>query len=437
MWSRVEFETWRSEMAGLLGLAADQLGVGRSLAYMERGVFVDLHIGRARGEIVLKFEDLGIRFEDDAEREAMRRALTLGKRYVLPVETLRRFARLENQSRDALRRHALALPNGNRSEGVFVPVTAFAPMWESLVAGPNSYRARYLAIADEVTEPTRYAELRAEAITVQRAAANRAFVNLAATLGATRLPPREQFVADYVDAFAARIPTAAAYRASIYFETDLVANPLPHLLAEEDAESARLKAEATAVRLQQVTTAERVRIEQEANAGLAAKLDFMNRQVVEQARADRERLVREWWEGVVTRLARLAYTASVGVLTSHATKGEVDGQQVNRLRAAILDIKRLNFVDWGDMAAITATLEAALAGAGVTDADLVAQLGALATLSRAQLLALGDAPTRDERELPAGVALDPAPLDVRVARDTLGLPLIPVYFDADRMERGA
>ena len=147
----------------------------------------------------------------------------------------------------------------------------------------------------------------------------------------------------------------------------------------------------------------------------------MERDVLRHAQAQKEALVDGFLRDLVGQLRTLVYEATTDVLASIQTQQRLGGKSATQLRHLVGQVGRLNFFGDAELDAAIGRLEALIAPpAPARDlAELQAALQATATVTRAVLLDLGQAP-RSARAL--GVADTPTPALLRRARRALGLP---------------
>jgi hypothetical protein len=432
--SRAVVEQERREMALLMSQRVEDIPIEQSLAYMERGLFVDLHIGRARATEAMTLEDLGIYIQDANQRAQMTRVMSLGTKFLWPRALLTKLDGIDNKARECLKRYAMTLPRGGRSTGSFVPMTRLRDMWRDLMdlTNPQSWRSQYFALRDEMLSLQGYEQNVAQVLADHEKLAGDAWVRLGKLSPKVRSALTHKTQAEFVDAYLARvqgrIPRRQSFYDSFYFGVDLAFNSLPHLLAEERAEAERIDAARRVERVDEEArlTAARGRLDAERRAVSAYErdLDFMNKLLLEQVQQDKEQMVKEWWNEVIGALAQTAYDTAVDVLTK-AYQAEPDkpfqGPWIKQLTNMVETVQGMNFVDWQDMERAMAVVKSYLAPRA-SKRDYNALLGALenvATLARAEMWNMGRPldPIPDDLSIPEF----PDNSDVMVARDRLSL----------------
>jgi len=213
-------------------------------------------------------------------------------------------------------------------------------------------------------------------------------------------------------------------RASFYFNVELNYVPLPSLMAAETAEAERIKL-ALWEEKHAAEVREAKRRADEAAARSAAEwkeklMRDMNRDVVNQARRQKEELVDGFLKDVVAQLRGLVYEATTDVLAAMKQQGSLPPRSVAQLRNLVDRVKALNFYGDEDVEEMVNKITFAL-GDRAADRDTAAIEGNLrdiATVMRATLIGLGETP-RSARSV--DIADVPTPEMVRTARRGLGL----------------
>ena len=138
-----QVEELRTDMATQIG--EDQKKVRLANAdwtmFIQQGVLVDLHIGRYRAQVSMTLEDLGIQPATQAERDALERTINLGRRFVLPKETVMRAQEIEGRSRQWLLKNAF-----KTTWGYFIHVSRYQ-QWRTRQL---EIEQEYMDLADEI-----------------------------------------------------------------------------------------------------------------------------------------------------------------------------------------------------------------------------------------------------------------------------------------------
>src|SRR5262245_46778832 len=388
------------------------------LELMREGVLVSVHIGRWRAKTRLTWSDLGIELDEEADRE-LENIINLGHKKLLPAAVLKELDAIESAARKWLEKKSF-----RTYWGFFIPVTAYDE-WK---AKNEEYRARYFAARDDLVRD--YDEIVGNLIYGYRMAAKAAY-NRLKVLHPEKL---EKFRTEgaFADAFTqgieAHLWDAAAIRESFRFEIELRYVPLPSLLAEEDAERQRLEDVVASARqaadherhLEEARfQAEREKVWEEARAARNAAawkeqlMRDMHKDVVSQARKQKEKLVNGFLTDLVKQLRGIVYEASVDVLAAIQKNAALPPRSVVQLTNLVSQVKSLNF--YGDteieqmIAPIAAQLDREAADRDLSQIEATLQDSAVSL--RASLISLGERP-RAARDL----GIRDVPLEAEVER---------------------
>lgn len=372
------------ELAGRLGEESGQIVVHRDLSTlldrMRDGVVVQLRISRPRFFKRLALEDLGLKINLDlATSEEALRVITdyfhLGRRSLLPREWQDRLANVENNARYCLKKHSL-----KSHWGAFIPIREYQRWKEENAEHEVSFwklrqdlLEHYDTICEEVLADFRLlAEdswrrvLLGSAIKEPGAAERAVVTQLLQRLRAEE--GKDAFLAAYQAAIRHALPSRLEIEDAFAYHVEIGVIPLPSLLAQDiqHADSlyqeralrdARVRAELDALELQrqaemrQLSAKEqeerevrylRLRAEQER---LRLQQE-MERDVLANARAEKERLIREFYSDVVTQINELIRDVTGNVLESLDEHGGVlRGPVSNQLRNLVSQLAQLNFMD--------------------------------------------------------------------------------------------
>jgi predicted nuclease with TOPRIM domain len=372
------------ELAERIGEASGQIVIHRDLSTllerMKDGVVVQLSISRPRFFKKLSLEDLGLKIKEDlaTSEEALRVIADyfhLGRRSLLPREWQDRLANAENSARYSLKRHSL-----KSHWGAFIPIGAysrwkaentehkatFLKLREELLASYDTICEEVLADFRKLSEDSWRRVLLGSSIkapsTVERKVIGQILQRLHAEEG------KDAFIDAYLATVRHALPTRIEIEESFRYATEIGVIPLPSLLAQDiqHADSiyqeralrdARVRAELDALERQREVEMRklsakaqeereqrylRLRAEQE-RLRLRAE---MERDVLANARAEKERLVREFYTDVVTQLNQLIRDVTGNVLESlEEHEGVLRGPVSNQLRNLVTQLDRLNFMD--------------------------------------------------------------------------------------------
>lgn len=271
----------------------------RWLKKMKEGVIVTVHIGRWRARAKLTYRDLGLPEEETQGDKVLEELLLLGEKFLLPTSYVRSL-----ESADSSTRKYLTGQSFDTAYGPFVPFTRYAEVQKEL----KNYRSRYLAISADIVDNLE--SITGAHLETCREAARQAYGRL------SKLKPgfkssndfieEEEFVDKFLDSITALIPSKERLSASFVFDINVSYIPLPSLLEKDLADAERIRAEgkreaarieAQEERLRAQRQLERLKeqgalsLEEAALRERERKLDEMNRDVLEQARLQKEELV--------------------------------------------------------------------------------------------------------------------------------------------------
>lgn len=400
-----ELSEMRQALAGALNETEIKAANPHWLNLMKEGVLVELHLGRWRAKSRLTWADLGLEVEEADSRE-IEEIMTLGYKKLLPASVIKELDSIESAARKWLEKKAF-----RTYWGFFVPVTAY-PEWKEK---NEEYRGRYFAARDDLVRD--YDQIVDSLDFSYRQAARSAYQRL------KKLSPKsvkglteDEFAKNFTYSILAHMETATTIQHSFYFEVELRYVPLPSLLAEEQAEAAR-HAAAARIEWQKVEGhKEKVRIEVQAEENRAwaelAKLEAevqatrsasewkaalmkdMHRDVVEQARAQKEQLIDSFLRDVVVQLRSLVYEASTDVLGALTRNDNLPARSVVQLRHLVEQVRSLNFYGDAEIEQMIGVVETQL-NRKAEDRDvgeITANLTDIATVMRASLIGLGERP---------------------------------------------
>jgi len=407
----------RQTLAQILGEEDVRIVEPRWLQLMREGVVVAIHLHRWRARARLTFADLGLPVHDKREREAFADLLELGDKKLLPARYIRALNSIDSGARKCLDRYSYATFWGR-----FVPCTAYQE-WK---AQNEEYRRRYFRVRDEII--AQHDRIMQELIDGYAVAARAAYRRLNALDPQAMSNGEYQAEDEFVDAFMSRIialiPGRERIRDSFAYEVELSYVPLPSLLAEDLAEAERIQAQREVERLEEELQRDsvwrEVRLEEEAARERQRMLEAMNRDVVAEARQQKQELIDGFLADLVRQLRGLVYEATTDVLAGLQDKGRLHPRSVVQLKNLIDQVGNLNF--FGDeeidrmITQVRIELDKAPRDRDVR--EIQDQLRDIAVVTRATLIGLGEQP-RSARAL--GVADVPTPAMVRTARRGLGL----------------
>jgi hypothetical protein len=376
------------ELAGRLGEESGEIVVHRDLSTlldrMKDGVVVQLSISRPRFFKKLSLEDLGLKVNLDlATSEEALRVITdyfhLGRRSLLPREWQDRLANVENNARYCLKKHSL-----KSHWGAFIPIREYQRWKEENAEHEASFwklreelLEHYDAICEQVLADFRLlaedswrrvllgSSLKVPS-TVERTVVAQLLQRLHAEEG------KEAFLDAYGVTIRHALPSRLEIEDAFAYHTEIGVIPLPSLLAQDiqQADSlyqeralrdARVRAELdTLERQRQAEMRQLSAKEQEERETRYLRLQAeqerlrlraeMERDVLANARAEKERLMREFYTGIVTQINELIRDVTGNVLESlDEHDGVLRGPVSNQLRNLVTQLDRLNFMNDGTL----------------------------------------------------------------------------------------
>ncbi len=436
----------RHALAEALGEDAKNLQAAapRWLKLMQEGILVNLHIGRWRAKTRLTWSDLGIGLDKENDKE-LQKIISLGHKKLLPTAILKELDAIESAARKWLEKKAF-----RTHWGFFIPATAY-PEWKEK---NEEYRERYFAARDDLLR--NYDQIIQDVLDGYRLAAHGAYDRLKVLHPEhlERFANQKAFVKAFIQGIQAHLQPANFIGNSFYFEIGLRYIPLPSLLAEDWAEKQRIEAEATTERLQvwaeqelvrDQLAAEQAKMEMEVELKRSAVehknllMREMHRDVVEQARRQKEEQIDGFLKDVVAQLRNTVYNATIDILAAIKKNNRMPPRSVVQIKNLVNQVNNLNF--YGDkeidqmINQVAGYLDQEIENRDL--GDIQAKLQDIATVTRASLIGLGQKPrlARDLARKLVGIADEPSQEMVRQARR--GLELDTTEEISDQMIRRA
>ena len=367
-------------------------------------VRVDLDICAWRGTVPIAAGDLGL--EESEEFDAtLREYLHLGRKRLLPSRYAQERAHIERQARDALRYGSY-----DTELGFLVPKVRWPTLREKL----QGLKAQYERLVSEITSAQSYPVICDEIRTVYTKAAVQAWkvrqglkAVTNATVDAPLTPAQAQaeFVQDFVVRVLQAIPSPEAIRQKFSFHWTVRYLELPSRVEEElrQAELTRLQLQAEAERIEaqlrnqraaDATEQEKQRLELESVRRRLTAEEAVAREVAEKTKAELEARYSRASTLVESALRAMLYDLSVDVLGVVQKHGRLPGASAQRIRTLIERVRFLNYRDAQDIEELVQKLEAVVpADAAERNLeDITHALQDIGTVTRAELMALGESP---------------------------------------------
>lgn len=383
--------------------------VTQILERMTDGVVVTLHISRPRftasvapkrGGTAFGLEKLGITNSQEAQK-VVKEYFSLGRHSLLPTELQKELAAIENTARACLDRYAL-----KTHWGYFIPTTNYGPWKAENEKHEQKFHEKKQYVLDhyeEIMEQvlTAYRTL-AEDAWMQTAfgslvvrdnrenLSRELFEGLYQQLEAGR--GKEEFIQAYVSYIQSEMPTRAEVAEAFEYATELGYIPLPSVLARDMDEAdhvvrsrtlrdAKLRAEMDAIeaqrrveldaiqeqqrleeakqrvewqklneqqRIERQAAYLKLQVEEEKLRAEREKIDqqrAMDRDVLNNARKQKDQLVQEFYTGVIAQINQLVREVCEETLESLDHNAVLRGPVSVRLGNLVKRLKNLNFID--------------------------------------------------------------------------------------------
>ena len=409
-------------------ILAEALGAAVKLEdwqkYMQEGFVVEIKIKRWRARKKLTLYELGIIPPDDEASDAYDDLINLGTNALLPTQKLKDLETIERNARQCLKNHSYNTPFGR-----FVPYTA----WTSWKSANEGFKQRFMAMRDQMV--AEYDDLVDTLLNEYATLAKHAYFLL-----------REQYYRKDDYSFTETFSSESAFVR--HFQTNLIARHIK--TADQFRETfvyterfTRIELGALSLDREQITEPETWLGEREAKRAAAEyrrdTLMQMERDLVAQVRSQKKSMIDQFLESLMVQTRTLTYDAVTSVLQSVQKEDSLQGRPVIQLRELIKKIEQLNFWEDSDIDRMLTSLHAIIKKPSKTRdlSEIQRQLRAMATLSRATVLALGDEAPRTEKEIdPAslGISAFPSEEEVREAREEIA-SIQPVFTSQAEEER--
>lgn len=335
---------------------------------LQEGVIVKVTLRRWRGKARLELDgDLGVPV--NGEGELYKALLDIGSKLLLPRSIQKELDSIDSAARQNVERFGF-----KTHWGTFIPATAYAD-WK---ASDAEYQARYFAVRDQIV--AFYDDIIAGQLDEYAEAARVAYKRRNRLQPGQDLDyrylPQDQFVEDYMARLRLLIPSKEQIAASFAYEVELAYIPLPSLLAADTERAAEIK------------------VSSEVERRKLAALDAMNREVIEQAKAQKELLVDGFLADITRQLRAMIYDAVTAVSDATAKNGYLHPRSMVQLQNLVEQVGRLNFIGDRDADAMVERLRSltSKASADRDPAEIQQALRDVQIVTRASLAALGDGP---------------------------------------------
>lgn len=217
---------------------ADQLGEDKGRVRLKNmtwsdalseGVILSLTIKRYRAQVGVTLADLGIQPASREEREALERTLSLGHRFLLPRETIRKANEIEGQARSWLLKNCFQTFIGR-----YIHVSRYARWREKNV----EIQKAYYELADEIVRD--YPDLMTQMQRDYRQLGAQVCARLIASGVLSPLTNTQDWASMFTERALAGVLSAEAIRDSFTYEWDVAVVPLQASVAKDRAEADRI-----------------------------------------------------------------------------------------------------------------------------------------------------------------------------------------------------
>ncbi len=359
------------------------------LERMKEGLTITVHISRPRFWSKLTLDDLGLAAgktlaTSEAANKVVIDYFRLGRRSLLPKEYQDKLNLVETSARQCIARYAF-----KSHWGAFVPLTLY-PEWKKANA---EVEKEFWAVRDEIVE--NYEAITQQVMDAFRPLAEDAWRRV--TLGkalfhqqasaltqevmeqiVARLKAeegKETFVNNYLAYIRSAMPHPWEVEDGFTYEVERAVVPLPSLLArdmehadriyqERALKDARTRAELEAIEIQRRAEVEKLS-QQQQQERLQQQLERerhyqqlraeqqrqqlqleMERDILDDARRQKERLVQEFYTGVMHRISTLTHAVTGNILDSLDEHGGIIRGRVSvQLSNLVKQLETLNFVE--------------------------------------------------------------------------------------------
>src|SRR6266496_4320201 len=356
--------------------------VASVLERMKEGLTITVHVSRPRFWSKLTLDDLGLAAgktlaTSEAANKVLNDYFRLGRRSFLPKEYQDKLNLVETSARQCIARYAF-----KSHWGAFVPLTLY-PEWKKANAEVekefwkvrDEIVANYEAITEQVMDAFRpLAEDAWRRVTLgkalfhQQADASTHEVIEQIVISLKAEEGKESFVNNYLAYIRSAMPHPWEIEDGFTYEVERAVIPLPSLLArdmeqadrmyqERALKDAKTRAELEAIEIQRRAEMEKLSQQQQQERErhyqqLRAEQQRqqlqleMERDILDDARRQKERLVQEFYTEVMHRISTLTHTVTGNILNSLDEHGGILRGRVSvQLSHLIKQLEQLNFVE--------------------------------------------------------------------------------------------
>lgn len=284
-------------------------------AIIEKGVIVDLHIGRTRFERKMTSADLGLDIDDSNFQNFVTQYLDLGSKMLAPKKVLSKFDSIESRARANLYRHAFDTPYG-----LFVPFTAYND-WKK---ENTTNREDYFQALKELEDG--YASMVLDILAEYRDAAVKLYERT------DKSKSLSVFTETLVKNIESQIPSLESVVESFYYGEDIYYVPIPTELAEENLKMAIMNKEASIKQAESIAEVERIKSETQ-----------MHKDVLQKLKETKTSKIDGMLDSISNQLSSAIYGSLADVLNSIKKNSKLNQASEKKLRDLVTRTKMMNF----------------------------------------------------------------------------------------------
>lgn len=406
----------RDRFAREIGARSEEIDVvydDIGLRLMEGGVLVDIDVHRWSGKVQLQPKELGL------DKGPSSRVIRLGEKLLMPPFILRRANSIVAQLRQNLERHS-----HRTAWGRWVTALAYQEWRKEHNRLVSELEEIATALADNIeliksSSDGMWGELRRLYAEEARRAWCRSNRYAASESNLDLCPA--WFVDEYVDRILAYIPTAAEIRKSFYVEAKISFIPLPSMLAEDQARSARVW--------------ERKREEQDFERRQREAREAMEADIRAQYESEKRTMIDDFLAGLAGQIySRLYDVSSWAVNTMARNQGRLMEPTIRQINGLIEWARMMDVNNDAQVQKAISDLAGLVGQSGEARSaeDVQAKLKDIGTVARSVLLDLRLEPeladaklSTGQRDALLGIGQRLSRAEVAQARERLGTAEVP------------
>lgn len=327
---------------------ADRVFMHRDVLFTtlrEGGYLFKLHVGRTRFSQKLRPEDLGLDPQNKEHMAFVERYFHLGRKLLLPAETLKKLDHIEKKMRSVLEKYGIPT-----CAGMFVPLANVVPLRDEI----ESLKGEYFAVRDAILHD--YDQIKAETAMWYRKQAVEAFRLLRKDPGYV---PSEEEIKKFVGAVMSGFPSREAVFNSFYVTLEAGVVETTEFLESQEARLRLIKEREELYRRElalidrrlrekELVQSERERqllaVEREKAALELARLEAERRavaEVVEQKKQEIMPKIEQVFADLAGAVYGIIYDAAHAACRSLELNGSLSASSIRSLKGLAEKVKRL------------------------------------------------------------------------------------------------